>query len=409
MEGCKIVVTGMGAVTPIGIGVRAYWDNLIAGKCGVARATRIDTEHCLVKIAAEVRDFDPAAWLTDKQVESMDSFMYYAYVAAEEALRDSGLPIEQGRTGVVMGTALDGLNTIARTQYECVVDKKKVSPRFVPKVLGNLAAAQFAIEHRMLGPSMTVNTACASGIDAIGLATMVLRLGEAESMVVMGGEAGAGTMFAQSLARAFALSQRNDDPQHASRPFDKKRDGFVIGEGGGALVLETEAHAQARGAKIYAELAGFANNTDGFHVIAPDPEGKGAAASMRRAMELAGVAPEQVDYINAHGTSTIKGDQAETAAIKLAFGPAAYQVPISSTKGATGHLMGAGGVTEAIACILAIRDGIIPPTINYEEADPLCDLDYVPNVARRVPVRVAMSNAFGFGSQNASVIFRAYD
>ena len=276
------------------------------------------------------------------------------------------------------------------------------------RILGNIAAAQFSINHNIRGPSLTVSTACASGNDAIGTAAMLLQTGAADAMLVMGGESGGSALLMESLGRAMALSH-NPDPETACRPFDAARDGFVVGEGGGALILETEAHARARGATILAELAGWASGSDAFHTVAPRDDGDGARRCMLAALEHAGLAPEDIDYINTHGTSTEKGDAIEVAAIRAALGAHAQTIAVSSTKGATGHLMGAGGITEAIACIQAIRTGILPPTLHYKTPDPACDLDVIPNQSRRQAIRTAMSNAFGFGGQNACVIFRAYD
>ncbi len=406
MKQTKLVITGLGAVTPIGIGVPTYWQNLIAGKQGIGPITLFDASGLPVQFAAEVRDFDPTAYMPKKLAGEMDRFMQFAYVSAQEALTDSGLTIEGDRTGIVMGTALDGLAEIARTQQALSEAGKKVGPRFLPKVLGNLAAGQIAIAHQIQGPCYTVNTACSSGADALSVAAMLLRAGEAYSMVVVGAESGICPLMIGTLSKAMALSRRNDAPEKACRPFDAGRDGFVMGEGSGALILETEAHARARGAKIYCELAGYANNTDAHHVTAPHPDGRGAAACMWRALQNAGMQPGEIGYINTHGTSTHAGDVAETRAIKQVFGDAVP--PISSTKGATGHMMGAGGVTEVISCILALRDGVLPPTLNYETPDPDCDLDCVPNTARRAAISAAMSNALGFGGQNSSVIVRSY-
>jgi 3-oxoacyl-[acyl-carrier-protein] synthase II len=405
----KIVITGMGAITPIGNSVDRYWENLLQGVCGIGPITRFDVSELPVRIAAEVRDFDPTVWMPKKLAGEMDLFMQYAYAAAEQALADSQLPIEPGRTGVVMGTALDGLTEIGRVQEALTAEGKRVGPRFLPKILGNLAAAQIAIAHQITGPTMTVNTACSSGADAIILAAMLLKTGEADSVLVMGGESTINPLMIGSLSKAMALSRRNDDPQAASRPFDVDRDGFVMGEGGGAIVLELASHAKARGAKIYAELAGYANTSDAYHVTAPNPSGAGAAQCMERAIAMAGLDKSEIGYINAHGTSTHAGDIAETNAIKLVFGGREHAPAVSSTKGATGHLMGAGGVTEAITCVLAIQNGILPPTLNLQSPDPECDLDYVPNAPRSCSIHAAMSNAFGFGGQNSSLVIRAWN
>lgn len=403
----RIVITGMGAVTPLGIGVSEYWNNLIEGKCGVGTITKIDTENLPVKIAAEVKDFVPGNYLSTAMQNSMDDFMQYAYVAAQEALAESKLTIVPERTGIVIGTAMGGLTAIARTQKDLSENGKRVGPKFLPKVLGNLAATHISIANNIKGPNMTVSTACASGGDAISLGAMLLKAGEADAILVVGAESGICPLLIQSLTKALALTT-NPDPNSASRPFDLNRDGFVIGEGAGAILLETEEHALARSAKIIAELAGYANNTDAYHVVAPHPEGVSAVVCMKLALEKAGMLPEEIDYINTHGTSTLMGDEVEVASIKKAFGAHAKKLAISSTKGATGHMMGAGGITEVIACVQAITNEIIPPTINYTTPDPLCDLDVVPNHARKSKIAAAMSNALGFGGQNSSIIVKEY-
>lgn len=409
LDQTKLVITGMGAVTPIGVGVPAYWQALTAGTCGIGRITRFDASDLPVQIAAELKDFDPAAYMPKTLARTMDPFMQYAFVAAEEALGDSGLDIaaDPDRVGIVMGTAMDGVTTVAGTQaaYDA---GKRVGPRFVPMTIGNIAAAQISIAHGITGPSMTLNTACSAGGDAIMTAAMLLCTGEADAVLAVGGESILCPIVVAGLSQAHALSRRNDDPEQACRPFDADRDGFVIGEGGGALILETEEHARARGAHIYAALAGYANTADAHHVTAPHPEGAGAAACMRRALKRAGLTPSDIGYINAHGTSTGLGDIAETQAVKAVFGGRESAPPVSSTKSMTGHLMGAGGITESIACILAIRDGILPPTLHLAHPDPACDLDYIPNEARKTRITAAMSNSLGFGGQNSSLIFTQY-
>ena len=400
----------MGAITPVGLGVKAYWDGLITGKCGVGRITRFDASDLPVQIAAELKGFDPADFMPKTLARTMSPFMQFAYAAAEEAITDSGLAIEQesDRVGIVMGTAMDGVTTVADTQaaYDA---GHKVGPRFVPMTIGNIAAAQIAIVHGIRGPSFTLNTACSAGGDAIMTAAMLLRSGEADAVLAVGGESILCSIVVAGLAQAKALSRRNDDPEQACRPFDLDRDGFVIGEGGGALVIETLEHALARGARIHAVLAGYANTSDAHHVTAPCPDGAGAAACMKRALARAGMQPSDIGYINAHGTSTKLGDKAETLAIKAVFGDRESVPPVSATKSATGHLMGAGGLTEAIACIKAIQEGILPPTLHLDTPDPDCDLDYVPNVARKVQIHAAMTNSLGFGGQNSSIILSRYE
>lgn len=396
----RIVITGMGAVTPIGIGVKSYWEALLAKECGIAPITRVDTTKLPIKKAAEVKGFDPVSLLPSKLVTDLDLFMQLAYVAAEEAIAMSKISFDPYRTGVVMGTALNGLSLTGQTQEEYVMEGKAIGPRFLTKVLGNLAAAQLAIHHDIHGPCYTVSTACSSGGDAISIAAMLLETGAADAMVVMAGEAALCPLFICSLAKAGALSKDGN-----SRPFDKKRDGFVIGEGGGGLVLETAEHAQKRGAVILGELLGYANNTDGYHPVAPQPQGLGAAACMRAALNKAGLKPSDIGYINAHGTATVRGDAAEAKAIRRVFNDLA--VPVSSTKGATGHLMGAGGITELIACVKSMETGLLPPTIHCEYKDETCDVNLVTHVIS-AQVDITMSNAFGFGGQNSSIILGKY-
>lgn len=403
----KIVITGMGAVTPVGIGVEEYWSSLVEGKSGIDRIQSFDTSELAVQIAGEIKDFNPSDYLPKDIVRKTDAFMQYAYIAAEEALAQSKLEIDSKRTGIVMGTAMSGISTIAFTQEALTgASHKKVGPRFIPKILGNIAAANIAIAHDIQGPSFTVSTACSSGGDAINQAAMLLAAGKADAMIALGAESALCPIFIYSLANAKALSRNNDNPQKASRPFDESRDGFVIGEGGGALILETEQHAKARGAKILGELLACGNTCDAYHVTAPHPEGRGAVDCMKQALIEAGLKPSDIGYINAHGTSTPKGDLVETNAVLEVFGDSAP--PVSSTKGATGHMMGAGGITEVIACIKAIETGIIPPTINLENPIPHCNIDFVPNIAKNQTVKYAMSNAFGFGGQNSSVIVGKY-
>lgn len=405
----RLVITGMGAVTPIGTGTDKYWNNLIHGECGVDHITRFDASNLPVQIAAEVKDFEPKNYISAKLIREMDLFQQFAFAAATEALEQSGFPVEEEsqRIGIVMATALNGTSATAQTQEELSSGKaKKVSPRFVPKILGNLAAAQFSIAKGIHGPSYTINTACSSGGDALAMAGTMILTGQADAMIVMGGENGLCEVTISSLAQAKALSRNNENPKAACRPFDADRDGFIMGEGGGALIVESEEHALQRGAEIFAELAGYANTSDGYHVTSPDPEGTGAINCMRLALSMAEMKPEDIGYINAHGTSTPLGDPIETRAIKAVFGQ--NPPPVSSTKGATGHLMGAGGITETIACIQAIRTGILPPTLGYQTPDPECDLDYIPNQARESAIETAMSNALGFGGQNSSIIIRKY-
>jgi 3-oxoacyl-[acyl-carrier-protein] synthase II len=406
----RIVVTGLGAVTPLGISVSAYWEKLLSGQSGISYISRFETSKLPVKIAAEIKNFHPTDFLPKKLINNTDIFMQFALIAAEEALAESKLSAKPERIGIVLGTALGGISTAASTQEQITASGSyRVSPHVVPKILGNVAAAQIAIYHGIQGPSLTVNTACSSGADAIGMASMLLKSGQADAVVAIGAESILTGVMAAGLTSAHALSTQNDHPSKASRPFELNRDGFVMGEGAGAVVLEPLNFAKARGADIKAELLGYANCTDAYHVTSPEPAGRGEIQCMRNALNQAGLEPVEIDYINAHGTATKLGDQVETAALKAVFGEElAKRIPVSSTKGATGHLMGAGGVTEFIACIQAINDGIVPPTLNYDEPDPQCDLDYVPNQARKITVNVAMSNSFGFGGQNTSLIVGKY-
>lgn len=408
----RLVITGMGAVTPVGIGVAEYWNNLTEGKCGVDRITRFDTEELPVKIAAEVKDFEAEKYMPKKLTREMDLFMQYGYAAAMEAIAQAGEPAaEPERMGIVVGTALGGIAPIAETQDGISRgEHRKVSPRFVPKIIGNEAAAQVAIAKGYRGPSLTVSTACSSGGDAISTACMLLMSGQADAVLAMGAESALSPLFILGLSSAHALSTNNDDPQGASRPFDRDRDGFVIGEGGGALIIETEENAKKRGAHIIAEVAGFANCTDGYHVTSPHPEGIGAIFCMKKAVEHAGLELQDIDYINTHGTSTPVGDPIETSAVVELFGDHAAEMAVTSTKGATGHMMAAGGITEAIACIQAICTGTVPPTLNLQNLDEKCEkLNYVPGKAIKKEVKAAMSNSFGFGGQNSSVIFKKYE
>lgn len=398
----------MGAVTPVGIGVDAFWKNITAGVSGIDTIKTFDPSELAVQIAGEIKDFVPSDYLPKDLVRKTDPFMQYAYIAAEEAIKQSNLKIEPERTGITMGTAMSGVATTAFTQDALSgASHKKVGPRFIPKILGNIAAANIAIDYNIQGPSFTVSTACSSGGDAINTACMCIQAGKADVMLAVGAESVLCPLVIYSLANAKALSRRNDTPQTASRPFDISRDGFVIGEGGGALVLETEEHALARGAKIFAEITGCGNTNDAYHVTAPHPEGRGAIACMKQAVADAGLSPSDIGYINAHGTATNKGDSVEVASIKAVFGE---NLPfVSSTKGATGHMMGAGGITETIACIKTIETGVIPPTINLNEVDPECvGIDFVANTAKNAKIDYAMSNAFGFGGQNSSIIVGRY-
>ena len=398
----------MGAVTPVGTGVGEFWRSLVSGRCGIGVLDRFTDEDIPVRVAALVRGFDAGLYMPGKLAKDSSRFSQYAFAAAAEALGQSGLDTasEAGRTGITMGTAMAGVVDIAATQEEMTRSgESKVSPRFVPKILGNIAAAQIAIEYGLTGPSITVSTACSSGGDAIKLAMMLLRSGEADAMVAVGADSIICPLVTSSLSMAKALS-READPAAACRPFDVRRNGFVMGEGGGALVLETEEHARARGAAILGYVLSAASNNDAYHITSPAPDGRGARACMREAIRQAGLGPEDIGYINAHGTSTPVGDGIEAAAIREVFG--ACTPAVSSTKAATGHMMGAGGITEVISCVLACREGVLPATIGTSELDPACEgVDIITAEARKCSVRTAMSNAFGFGGQNSSIIVSA--
>ncbi|OPY57406.1 MAG: 3-oxoacyl-(acyl-carrier-protein) synthase 2 [Pelotomaculum sp. PtaU1.Bin035] len=406
----EIVITGMGAVTPLGIGVEAYWKGLIKGECGVDRINLFDASPMQSRIGAEVKDFVPGDFMTAKQARENDRFIQFALAAAQMAVEDSRIDFlreDSFRIGVVFGTAIGGIITVTGEQTR-LLSGSRISPHFVPKFLTNMASGQISIRYGFRGPNLTITTACASGADAVGTAMHMLKRGEADVVIAGGAESIFCLLMSAGLCSAKALSYRNEEPGKASRPFDRNRDGFVLGEGAGALVIETLEHAQRREAHVLAELAGYGCCGDGYHPVMPAPDAAGEIYCMRKALDSAGISTEAVDYINAHGTSTILGDQVETKAIKEVFGPGAYRIPVSSTKGATGHMMGASGATELIACVKAIRENRIPPTINYSDPDPKCDLDYVPNTARQAKVRVAMSNSFGFGGQNACLLVKKY-
>ena len=395
-----IVITGMGAVTPIGVGVPAYWDSLVRGVCGIGDIEQIDTTSLPIHRAAEVREFRPKDFMPTRLVLDMEPYAQYAYAAAQEAILQAGLS-GSDRVGIVMGTALHGVGILGRTQAHLDLDGKTAEPKLLTKCMGNVAACQFSILHHITGPSMTVSTACSSGGDAVTLASLLLTRGMADAAVVMAGEAAITPTLIQCLDKIKALSPTGD-----SRPFDLSRNGFVLGEGGGALILEREKTARARGAKPLARLLGCANNTDAVHPVSPAPDGAGAAACIRLALQSAGLAPEQIDYLNAHGTATPKGDVAEAQAICSVFG--SHPVRVGSTKGATGHMMGAGGITEIIACVQSVRTGLLPPTLGLTTPDPDCRLLLVGSTASEANVRVAASNAMGFGGQNSCVIVGQY-
>ena len=406
----RVVVTGLGAVTPIGNTVADYWEGLTSAKNGVEAITLFDAAQHACRFAAEVKNFDPSGFIEPKDAKRWDRFCKFGVVAAKQALADSGLtitPDNAHRIGVSIGSGVGGLLTM-ETQAHVLKDKApgRVSPFTVPMMIPNMATGLAAIALGAQGPSSAVATACAAGSNAIGDAFQLLQLGKADVMICGGAESAITPLGVAGFASAKALSFRNDDPATASRPFDKTRDGFVIGEGSGILVLETLAHAEARGATILAEIVGYGTTCDAHHITSPTPGGVGGAAAMRLALEDGGISAESVDYVNAHGTSTPANDSNETAAIKSALGSRAKDIPVSSTKSMTGHLLGGSGGIEAVACVLALRNGVVPPTINYNNPDPDCDLDVVPNTARELTLGTVLSNSFGFGGHNVCLAFR---
>ncbi|MBI3802276.1 MAG: beta-ketoacyl-ACP synthase II [Nitrospirae bacterium] len=405
----RVVVTGLGAITPLGIGVEKTWKALCAGESGVDRITRFDPTDYPCQIAAQVNDFAPADFIDAKEIKKMDTFIHYAVAAAQMAMDDSGLkvtPENAERIGVYVGSGIGGLQAIEQW-HKVLLEKgpKRVSPFFIPMSIINLAPGQIGIRFGAKGPNSCAVTACATGNNCIGDAFRIIQRGEADAMIAGGTEAAITPLGVAGFSASRALSTRNDDPKHASRPFDKDRDGFVLGEGAGILVLEELESARARGARIYAEVLGYGMSADAYHITAPSEEGEGAARCMQLALKDAGIRPDEVGYINAHATSTM-ADAIETKAMKTVFGEAIRQIPISATKSMTGHLLGAAGGIEAVFSILTIRDSLIAPTINLDHPDPQCDLDYTPNQARKASVDIALSNSFGFGGTNATVLFK---
>ncbi len=406
----RVVVTGLGPITPIGIGKAAFWEGLRAGVSGVRRVDDlVDLDGIEVKIGAPVLDFDPLEHMDRRRARRIDRSAQFGLVAAKLAFADAGIDpgeLDPERSGVIAGTGIGGLETMS-ANFKVLFEQgpRRISPFFIPRLMPNAVAGEIAIEYGLRGGNFGVVSACASSAHAIGVASELIRSGFIDLAVAGGAEAVLLRIAYAGFVQIGALSKRNDDPARASRPFDRDRDGFVIGEGAGILILEEESHARARGARIYGELAGFGMSADAYHITAPPPDGAGAAAAIRMALSRAGVRPEEVDYINAHGTSTLLNDRAETAAIKLGLGEAAYRVKISSTKSQIGHLLGAAGAVEAVAALLAMENGLIPATINYENPDPECDLDYTPVPTER-EIKVALSDSFGFGGQNAVLLFR---
>jgi 3-oxoacyl-[acyl-carrier-protein] synthase II len=412
MTGRRVVISGLGVVAPNGNNVGEYWDNLLAGKGGAGHVTHFDTDGFSSQVACEVKNFKPEEYIDPKALRRMDTFVQFALVSAVMAMEDAGLKVGQDdldatRIGVIVGSGIGGIGVIEE-QHTVLMDKgpRRVTPLLIPMLISNMASGQLSIYFSAKGPNSCVVTACATAAHSIGDAYRVIERGDADVMIAGGTEAAITPLGFAGFCMMKALSTRNDDPEHASRPFDRERDGFVVGEGSGILILEEYERAKKRGADIYAEIVGYGMTADAYHITAPDPDGEGSARAMKMAIKSAGLNPEDVDYINAHGTSTPLNDAAETIAIKKAFGDHAYKVAISSTKSMTGHLLGAAGGVESVATVLTIKNGIIHPTINYEYPDPECDLDYVPNETRQADVKVAITNSFAFGGQNATLAFK---
>ncbi|MDI6734593.1 MAG: beta-ketoacyl-ACP synthase II [bacterium] len=410
----RVVVTGMGVVTPIGVGKEKFWEGLVRGENGIGPITLFPVDDYDCRIAGEVKDFDPSLYMDKKEVRRSDRFCHLAIAAAKLAVEDAKIDLpgneNPGNIGVYIGSGIGGLSTIER-EYKVLLEKGpgRVSPFVIPSLIIDIASGMVAIQYGAKGPNSAVVTACATGANAIGDAFRIIERGEAEVMITGGTEAAITQLGLSGFSNMKALSTRNDDPKHASRPFDKLRDGFIMAEGAGIIILESLPHAQARKAHIYAEIVGYGLSGDAYHITAPAPNGEGASRAMQRALQGAGLSPKQIDYINAHGTSTQLNDKCETQAIKTVFGEYAYSIPISSTKSMTGHMLGAAGAVEFIVCCLTIEKGVVHPTINYEYEDPECDLDYVPNQARSHEVKIALSNSLGFGGHNVSLIVKKYE
>ena len=406
-------MTGLGIISPVGSTVEKAWKTILAGESGIGPVQRFDVSAFPVRFAGEVRDLDLEQYFDAKELRRMDDFMHYGVAAGVQAVADAGIDfskLDVTRCGAVCGAGIGGLGTIERefAEYVKTGNPRKISPFFVPASIINMISGHLSIRFGLRGPNLGVVTACTTSTHAIGLAMRTIQYGDADVLIAGGGEMATTVCGLASFAQAKALSRRNEEPQRASRPWDRDRDGFVLGDGGGAVILEELEHARARGARIYAELVGFGMSGDAYHITLPPEDGEGARLAMVNALKDAALNPEDIQYINAHATSTPAGDKAETIAIKRAFGDHARRVAVSSTKSMTGHLLGAAGVVEAIFCILALRDQVAPPTINYENPDPECDLDFVPNVARAMRIDIALSNSFGFGGTNGSVIFKRF-
>ncbi len=406
-------MTGLGVVTPLGHHVDAFWKSLLAGHCGIDKITLFDVSNYDTRIAGEVRNFNPTpAFPSPKEVRRTDRFCQFGVYAAWSALKDCGVDlarVNHDEIGVIIGSGIGGLETVTE-QMKILNDRGpgRLSPFMIPMLIGNMVSGLFSMFHHLRGPNFATCSACATANHAIGEAFRTIQTGDAKMIFAGGAEATIVPIGVGGFCAMKAMSTRNDDPQHASRPFDKERDGFVMGEGAGVLVLEELAHAKQRGAKIYCEIVGYGNTADAYHLTAPAPEGEGAARCMKMALRTGQLNPEDISYINAHGTSTPQGDTAETQAIKAVFGGHARKLAVSSTKGATGHMLGAAGAVEMTVCALAIQHGVVPPTINYEVPDPECDLDYVPNTARELKVNAVINNSFGFGGHNASIVAKKF-
>ena len=408
--GRRVVVTGLGLVAPVGLDVKSSWDNILAGKSGIKPITHFDIEPFSTRFGGPIYGFDPTQYISDKDVKKMDKFIHYGMAAGCQAIADAGLEVDESncrRIGVAIGSGIGGITGI-ENNYEAYREKgpRRISPFFVPANIINMVAGNLSIKYGLKGPNYSIVSACSTGSHNIGEAAIMIRHGYVDVMIAGGAEMATSPVGLGGFAAARALSTRNDAPEAASRPFDKDRDGFVLSDGAGVVVLEEYERAKARGAHIYAELVGVGMNSDAYHMTSPSENGEGACDCMLLALQDAGLNPEQVNYINAHGTSTPAGDVAETKAIKRAFGDHAYKLAVSSTKSMTGHMLGAAGGAEAIFTILALRDQVAPPTINYETPDPDCDLDCVPNTARQMAIEVALSNSFGFGGTNGTLVFR---
>jgi 3-oxoacyl-[acyl-carrier-protein] synthase II len=408
----RVVITGLGAITPIGIGKEEFWNSLIQGKSGIGYITRFDTTDYDTKIGAEVKDFDPTDYIDKKEAKRMDRFTQFAVAATKLALEDGNIDLEKenlDKIGVVVGAGIGGMETL-ETEFNKMKERgpSRVSPLFIPMMISNMAPGQISMTFGLKGSSMAITTACASGTHAIGEAFEMIKVGKMDMVVAGGTEAAITPISVAGFSSMKALSTQNENPEKASRPFDKDRSGFIMGEGAGILILEELSHALARGANIYGEIVGYGSTSDAFHITQPDPEAKGATRAMEMALEEGGADYQEVGYINAHGTSTYFNDKLETLAIKNTFNDYATDINISSTKSMTGHLLGAAGGIEAIATLMAIKEGIIPPTINYENPDEECDLNYTPNKAVKRDVKYALSNSLGFGGHNASVLFKKY-